>query len=79
MVEVVSPGTRSVDQGAKLRGSFRVPSVAHSLILYPDNGLVVHHARGAGDAITTRMVSEGALTLDPPGLTLPVADLFAGD
>jgi Uma2 family endonuclease len=79
VVEVVSPGTRSVDQGAKLRGYFRVPSVAHYLILYPDNGLVVHHARGTGDAVATRMISEGTLALDPPGLTLPVADLFAED
>lgn len=79
VVEVVSPGTRSVDQGAKLRGYFRVASVAHYLILYPDNRLVVHHARGGGDVIATRMVSEGNLTLDPPGLTLSTADLFAED
>ena len=76
VVEVVSPGTRSVDQGAKLRGYFRVESVAHYLILYPDNRLVVHHARGGGDVIATRMVSEGSLVLDPPGLTVAVADLF---
>jgi Uma2 family endonuclease len=75
-VEVVSPGTRSVDQGAKLRGYFRVRSVAHYLILYPDNRLAVHHARGTGDAVVTRMISEGTLALDPPGLTVPVADLF---
>ncbi|GJD33391.1 Uma2 family endonuclease [Methylobacterium aerolatum] len=79
VVEVVSPGTRSVDQGVKLRGYFRVGSGAHYLILYPDNHLVVHHARGPGDAITTRMVSEGHLTLDPPGLTVAIADLFAED
>lgn len=79
VVEVVSPGTRSVDQGAKLRGYFRVASVAHYLILYPDNGLVVHHARGGGDVIATRMISEGTFTLDPPGLTLSVADLFSED
>ena len=79
VVEVVSPGTRSVDQGAKLRGYFRVPSIVHYLILYPDNGLVVHHGRGADEVVITRMVSEGSLTLDPPGLTLPVADLFAED
>lgn len=79
VVEVVSPGTRSVDQGAKLRGYFRVRSIAHYLILYPDNRLVVHHARGADEAVITRMISEGNLTLDPPGLTVPVADLFAED
>ncbi|MCJ2014249.1 Uma2 family endonuclease [Methylobacterium sp. J-076] len=79
VVEVVSPGTRSVDQGAKLRGYFRVPSIAHYLILYPDNRLVVHHARGTDDAVATRMISEGTLPLDPPGLTISVADLFAQD
>lgn len=79
VVEVVSPGTRSVDQGVKLRGYFRVGSVAHYLILYPDNHLIVHHARGPGDAVTTRMISDGSLILDPPGLTVSVADLFAED
>lgn len=79
VVEVVSPGIRSVDQGAKLRGYFRVRSIAHYLILYPDNRLVVHHARGADEAVITRMISEGNLTLDPPGLIVPVADLFAED
>lgn len=61
VVEVVSPSTRSVDQGAKLSGYFRVPSIAHHLILYPDNRLVVHHARSADEAVITRMVSEGFL------------------
>ena len=31
------------------------------------------------EAVITRMISEGNLTLDPPGLTVPVADLFAED
>ncbi len=38
---------------------------------------VIHHERGAGDLIETRIASEGALDLSPPGLSVPVADLFA--
>jgi hypothetical protein len=48
----------------------------HYLIVDPDNGLVIHHGRGEADVIATRIVSEGAIRLDPPGLTLEVADLL---
>jgi Uma2 family endonuclease len=35
IVEVLSPGTASTDTGAKLAEYFRLPSVAHHLILHP--------------------------------------------
>jgi Uma2 family endonuclease len=77
LVEVLSPTTRHVDASAKLAGYFRVPSCQHYLIIDPDRRLVVHHARGEGDAIVTRIVRAETLRLDPPGLELAVADLFA--
>jgi hypothetical protein len=46
------------------------------LIVDPDKRLIIHHARGDGDAIATRMVSDGPLRLDPPGIELTVADLL---
>ncbi len=76
VVEVLSPSTRRVDASAKLAGYFRVASVLHYLIVDPDKRLVVHHARGGGDAIATRIVSEGRLRLDPPGVELTVGALF---
>lgn len=77
VVEVLSPATAHRDLSVKLAGYFRVESVRHYLVVDPDRRLVIHHARGEGDLIATRIVSSGALTLDPPGLILEVADLLA--
>ena len=74
--EVLSPGNAMTDLRDKLQGYFRVPSVQHYLIVDPDKRLVIHHARGEGDAVATRIVNEGAIRLEPPGITLAVADLF---
>lgn len=76
VVEVASPSTRGVDTGAKLAGYFRLPSVRHYLILQPEARALVHHRRDAEGVITTRILRDGRLTLDPPGLDLAVADLF---
>jgi Uma2 family endonuclease len=76
VVEVLSPGNATRDLRDKLLGYFRVPSLHHYLIVDPDERLVLHHARGSGDTVVTRMVKEGDLVLDPPGLTLPVPALF---
>ena len=76
VVEVLSPGTKQVDTGKKLEGYFRVPSVVHYLIVDPTRPIVIHHKRGSGDVVETRIVSSGTLTLAPPGLTLSVSDFF---
>jgi Uma2 family endonuclease len=72
VVEVLSPSTRRIDASAKLAGYFRVPSVAHYLIVDPDQLLVLHHARGTGDTILTYIVTQGTIELDPPGLRLRI-------
>ena len=77
VVEVLSPSTERRDIAAKLAGYFQVRTVAHYLIVDADKGMLIHHARGEGDLIATRILSEGALRLDPPGLSLDVADLLA--
>ncbi|MEA2936637.1 MAG: hypothetical protein QOC56_141 [Alphaproteobacteria bacterium] len=77
VVEVLSPGTRHIDLSKKLTGYFRVPSVAHYLIVDPLKPSIVHHARAAGDTILTRIVTAGSITLDPPGLELALADVYA--
>jgi Uma2 family endonuclease len=76
VVEVLSPSTAAMDHGVKLEGYFSLPSLAHYLILDPDRRVVVHHARGQGGVIETRILHEGALRLTPPGLDLTVADLL---
>lgn len=77
LVEVLSPSTRRVDVSKKLSLYFRLPSVAHYLIVDVDQRAILHHARAAGDTILTRIVREGTIALVPPGLELAVADIFA--
>jgi Uma2 family endonuclease len=76
LVEVLSPSTRRIDVAAKLSGYFQLPSVAHYLIVDLTQRVILHHARNTGDAILTRIVRNGRIALDPPGLELAVSDIF---
>jgi Uma2 family endonuclease len=76
VVEVLSEKTAARDHGLKLAGYFSLPSVAHHLLLDAGGRMAIHHKRGQGDVIETRIFRDGALRLDPPGLEVPVADLF---
>ena len=76
VVEVLSPSTRRIDATVKLAGYFRIPSIAHYLVIDPTRSMLVHHARGEGDTIVTRVVAEGRITLDPPGMELALADVY---
>jgi Uma2 family endonuclease len=75
-VEILSPSTRAVDMRLKVRRYFEIPSIQHYLILDPDDRSIIHHARGQGDVLLTRIMSAGELWLDPPGITLEAANLF---
>jgi Uma2 family endonuclease len=76
VVEVLSPNTAAIDHGRKLSGYFSLPSVQHYLILDPDRRAVLHHKRGVGDAIETRVLTDGVARLDPPGFDVAVEALF---
>jgi Uma2 family endonuclease len=76
VVEVLSPSTAAVDHGRKLSGYFSLPSVQHYLILNPDRRAVLHHKRGVGEAIETRVLTDGVARLDPPGFDVAVEALF---
>ncbi len=76
VVEVISPGSQYIDTGIKLRGYFQIPSIIHYLVIDPERNLLIHHQRGEGEVLATRIATEGQLSLDPPGLTLEVADIF---
>ncbi|WP_442756903.1 Uma2 family endonuclease [Methylocystis sp. JAN1] len=76
VVEVLSPSTGKNDALGKLAAYFRLPSVAHYLIVSPDARLIFHHARGEGATILTRVVREGAVAFDPPGLEIALADIY---
>jgi Uma2 family endonuclease len=77
VVEILSPSSRGIDTGLKLDGYFRLPSLRHYLIVNADSRVVLHHHRDDSGAIGVRILHEGSLTLDPPGLVVPVSDLFA--
>ena len=77
VVEVLSPSTRSVDTGAKLADYVRVPSIRHYLIVRADRRAVIHHRRRDDGDLETRLVSEGHIAPDPPGISLLVEDFYA--
>ena len=76
VVEVTSPSSERDDTGEKLVEYFSVASIQHYLIVNPVKKVVVHHARGQGGDIVTRIASSGAINLTPPGMTVPVAELL---
>jgi Uma2 family endonuclease len=76
VVEVLSPGTSYRDLGVKLTGYFTVASVQHYLIVDADRRVVFHHRRCEPGAMIVRILGEGELVLDPPGLTLSVESLL---
>jgi Uma2 family endonuclease len=79
VVEVLSPSTEWRDAHRKLIGYFSRPSVAHYLTIDPRDRSVAHHKRAEGGLIETRILYDGLLKLDPPGLELTVADLFPAE
>lgn len=76
VVEVLSPSTRRVDAAAKLAGYFNLQSLWHYLIIDPDKRVIIHHRRGQGDEIITRIVREQIMTIEPPRLQLDLGGLF---
>jgi Uma2 family endonuclease len=79
IVDVLSPSTRARDAGAKLEDYFRLPSLRHYLIVKTKNRTVIHHARGADGIILTRIVRDGPIVLEPPGITLTDCFPLEGD
>jgi Uma2 family endonuclease len=77
VVEVLSPSSKARDAGAKLADYVRLPSLRHYLLVDIKTRAVVHHQIGEAAGIHTRILREGPLDLDPPGIRLELADLFA--
>jgi Uma2 family endonuclease len=76
VVEVLSPSTAAIDHGRKLSGYFSLPSVHHYLILDSERRVAIHHKRGQGEAIETRVLTHGVVRLDPPGFEVAVEACF---
>lgn len=78
VVEVLSPSTAKRDLADKLAGYFKVPSIQHYLVLDPEEREIIWHRRAAGGALEAPLaVREGSLRLDPPGIEVAHAEVFA--
>ena len=77
IVEVLSPATSGTDRAWKLPEYFKLPAVRHYLIVWPEKQQIAHHRRGAEGAIETRIVMNGDVTLDPPGITFAIEEVYA--
>jgi Uma2 family endonuclease len=76
VVEVLSPGTQSIDSSDKLADYFRVSSIQHYLILRARRPEIIHHSR-AGNEVVSRVVNVGPILLDPPGISIDVGEVYA--
>ena len=76
VLEVISPTTGRNDHTRKVAGYFQLESVRHYLIVDPDDRLIVHHARGDDGVIRTAPLTEGVVTLDPPGIEFSFAEIY---
>ena len=76
VVEVLSPRTATRDTGAKLADYFRLMSLRHYLIIRTDRPTVIHHRRGDGDVIETRIATTGSVSLHPPGIVLELDRIY---
>ncbi len=86
VVEVASPSTAARDVSVKLERYFRLPSLAHYLVVNAfglgtdEKPVLVHYRRhetadGISPIVTVR--HGGTVALDPPGLSLDLDRVFA--
>jgi len=75
VVEVLSPSTESIDLADKLADYFKVASIQHYLIVCARRREVIHHSR-SGSEIVSRVINTGSIVLDPPGISIDLADVY---
>jgi Uma2 family endonuclease len=77
VVEVLSPDSGTRDRATKLRAYFKLPSVQHYLIVWPDEQRIVRHSRMPNEQLATQVFMSGEISLDPPGITVTVEEFYA--
>ena len=75
VVEVLSMISQPVDVFRKFNGYFRCASIVHYVIINSVDGDLVHHRRIADGRIVSAHFDTGILLLDPPGLSLDLAEI----
>jgi Uma2 family endonuclease len=77
IVEVLSPSTGSHERVWKLKDYFRLSSLRHYLIVWPDKQQIVHHRRDDAGKVDKETVVRGDIILDPPGISFAIDDIYA--
>jgi hypothetical protein len=77
LVEVLSPDSGTRDRSIKLHAYFKLPTVMHYLIVWPEEQRIVRHSRMPEDLIDTRIFVTGEIALDPPGISVTVEEFYA--
>ena len=78
VAEVLSDSTARKDRTMKLDGYFAVPSIEHYLLVDWEEREITHHRRDGGGLVKPVILREGSLLLDPPGIKIVLAGIFAG-
>ena len=80
VVEVASPSTRlpdiNHDVNDKVEFYSRIASIRHYLVVEQDHHRVVYHGRGPSGGLEPRIVRDGEIVMEPPGVSLALADLY---
>ena len=76
VAEVLSPSTRNLDKTIKVADYFRVPSIAHYLIIDLGRRYVFHYRRQPDGTIMVAIIKDGEIVCAPPGIAVDVASLF---
>jgi Uma2 family endonuclease len=76
VVEVASKSTRLADVNDKVEFYSGIGSIRHYLVIEQDQRRVVYHGRGPSGGLEPNILRQGNITLDPPGITLALADLY---
>jgi len=76
LVEVLSPDSGTRDRAIKPRAYFKLPSVQHYLIVWPEEQRIVRHARLANGDIASTTFLSGDISLDHPGITVTVEEFY---
>ena len=75
--EVLSPSTRGRDRGVKFDLYRAIPSLRHYVLVEPDRCEIDHYARqGEAAWLLTTLRNDDALRLDPPGVEIPLDEIY---
>jgi Uma2 family endonuclease len=76
VVEVASKSTRLADVNDNVDFCSGIASIRHYLVIEQDQRRVVYHGRGPSGGLEPHILRQGNIILDPPGIALPLADLY---